>query len=160
MLNIGPAEVLVLVIIALVVVGPNRLPEMGRMVGKGLRYVRKVQDEVRDMVDTSFDDEWKSTASDLRDAVDGVRKAADPRSLFPTVPHASRPGIPESRPTFPDEDLQDGPSEPDQPMPHDDGSADTEDDAEAGAERDPTAPPEVSTQETVPDATRPQIDSD
>lgn len=35
--NVGPMELVVVLIIALVVLGPKRLPEVGRSVGKGLR---------------------------------------------------------------------------------------------------------------------------
>jgi len=35
--NIGPMELLVVLIIALVVLGPKKLPEVGRSVGKGMR---------------------------------------------------------------------------------------------------------------------------
>ncbi len=35
--NIGPMEILVVLIIALVVFGPKRLPELGRSLGKGIR---------------------------------------------------------------------------------------------------------------------------
>ncbi len=38
--NIGPLEVLVVLIIALVVFGPKRLPELGRSLGKGIREFR------------------------------------------------------------------------------------------------------------------------
>ena len=38
--NIGPMEILVVLIIALVVFGPKRLPELGRSVGKGIREFR------------------------------------------------------------------------------------------------------------------------
>jgi Tat protein translocase TatB subunit len=48
MLNIGPQELILVLIIALVVVGPSRLPELGRTIGKALREFRKVQDEVKD----------------------------------------------------------------------------------------------------------------
>ena len=47
MLNIGPQEMLVILLVALVVVGPQRLPEMGRTIGKALRELRRAQDEVR-----------------------------------------------------------------------------------------------------------------
>jgi len=35
--NIGPLELVVVLIIALVVLGPKKLPEVGRSVGKGMR---------------------------------------------------------------------------------------------------------------------------
>lgn len=35
--NIGPLEIIVVLVIALVVLGPRRLPEFGRSVGKGMR---------------------------------------------------------------------------------------------------------------------------
>ena len=50
MFNIGPQELLVILIVALVVVGPKRLPELGRTIGRGLNEFRKLQDEVKDMV--------------------------------------------------------------------------------------------------------------
>lgn len=47
MLNIGPQEILLILIVALVVVGPQRLPEMGRTLGRALKELRKAQDEVK-----------------------------------------------------------------------------------------------------------------
>lgn len=35
--NIGPMELVIVAIIALIVLGPKKLPEAGRAVGKGLR---------------------------------------------------------------------------------------------------------------------------
>lgn len=57
MLNIGPPEILLVLVIALVVVGPSKLPELARTIGRGLSEFRKVQDEVKDMVklDLSLD---------------------------------------------------------------------------------------------------------
>jgi sec-independent protein translocase protein TatA len=39
--NVGPLELLVIGIIALVVLGPKRLPEAARSMGKGLREFRE-----------------------------------------------------------------------------------------------------------------------
>ena len=50
MFNIGPLEILTVLVIALVVVGPKRLPELARTIGRGLNEFRKIQDEVKDMV--------------------------------------------------------------------------------------------------------------
>jgi sec-independent protein translocase protein TatA len=38
--NIGPLEIVVVLIIALVVFGPKRLPELGKSMGRGIREFR------------------------------------------------------------------------------------------------------------------------
>jgi sec-independent protein translocase protein TatA len=38
--NIGPMEILVVLIIALIVFGPKRLPELGKSLGKGIKEFR------------------------------------------------------------------------------------------------------------------------
>lgn len=59
--NIGPMEILVVLIIALVVFGPKRLPELGQSVGKGIREFRgSLSGDGKD------DDEEKSAAPEPR----------------------------------------------------------------------------------------------
>jgi Tat protein translocase TatB subunit len=57
MLNIGPQELIIVLIIALVVVGPQRLPELGRTIGKAMREFRKIQDDVKDSIRFDLDAE-------------------------------------------------------------------------------------------------------
>ena len=38
--NVGPLEIIIVLIIALIVFGPKRLPELGRSLGKGIREFR------------------------------------------------------------------------------------------------------------------------
>jgi TatA/E family protein of Tat protein translocase len=57
MFNIGPLELMVILLLALVVVGPSKLPEVGRSIGRALREFRKVQDEVRDSINFNLDAE-------------------------------------------------------------------------------------------------------
>lgn len=40
MFNISPLEITVLLVIALIVLGPQRLPDMARSVGRGMREFR------------------------------------------------------------------------------------------------------------------------
>ena len=56
MFNIGPQELLLILVLALMVVGPKRLPEIARSVGKGVRELRKAQDEVRKTIQVSLDE--------------------------------------------------------------------------------------------------------
>jgi TatA/E family protein of Tat protein translocase len=55
--SLGPAEILVILVIALLVFGPNRLPEIGRQVGKSVREIRKFQQTLRsDLHDVMAED--------------------------------------------------------------------------------------------------------
>ncbi len=56
MFNIGPQELLVILLVALVIVGPKRLPELSRTVGRALRELRKAQDEVSKTINLSLDE--------------------------------------------------------------------------------------------------------
>jgi Tat protein translocase TatB subunit len=59
--NIGPQELLLILLVALVVVGPKRLPELSRTIGRGLREFRKAQDEVKKTINLSLDDSEPTT---------------------------------------------------------------------------------------------------
>ena len=48
MFNISPLEMMVLAVIALIVLGPQRLPEMARSLGRGLREFRAALSSDRD----------------------------------------------------------------------------------------------------------------
>lgn len=50
MIGLGPMELLVILIIALVVVGPERLPELMRLVAKVYREIVSAADEVKDQL--------------------------------------------------------------------------------------------------------------
>jgi sec-independent protein translocase protein TatA len=54
--NIGPEEVLLILVIALLVFGPQRLPEIARSIGRGLREFRRVSDDARDQLLGGFDE--------------------------------------------------------------------------------------------------------
>ena len=52
--NIGPGELIIVLIIALIVVGPGKLPDVGAALGKSIKEFRKAATDVKDA--TSLDD--------------------------------------------------------------------------------------------------------
>jgi sec-independent protein translocase protein TatA len=76
MLGLGPLELIIVVVIAVVVFGPKRFPEVGRAVGEGIRDLRSTI--------TSVDprDDLKSTLSraDPREELKSTPSSADPRA--------------------------------------------------------------------------------
>lgn len=87
MLNISPQELLLILLVALLVVGPKRLPELGRSLGKGIRELRKAQDEVRKTIQINMDDEPPTHARgpasmpEATSAGDGDAPAAHPDAV-------------------------------------------------------------------------------
>jgi sec-independent protein translocase protein TatA len=52
--NLGPGELLLILAIALVVLGPKKLPEVGRSLGKGMR---EFKDSISNMSASSDEDD-------------------------------------------------------------------------------------------------------
>ena len=58
-MNIGPAELLVIILFAFIIVGPERLPKAAKSIGKALRKLR----DTRDDIDQTLKDEGLDTQS-------------------------------------------------------------------------------------------------
>ena len=67
MFNIGPTELIVILVIALIVFGPKRLPEISKTVGKSLREFRKATEGIRGQIEEGLsgdeEDEEQETAT-------------------------------------------------------------------------------------------------
>jgi sec-independent protein translocase protein TatA len=48
--NIGPLELIIVLVIALLILGPGKLPEVGASLGKSIREFRKAATDVQDSV--------------------------------------------------------------------------------------------------------------
>ena len=94
MFNIGPLELMVILLLALVVVGPSRLPEVGRSIGKGLRELRKVQDEVRDSINFDLDAEPKKARPAPRTTTRTTPAPRSPRGGGPPATADDEPAVP------------------------------------------------------------------
>lgn len=47
MFNVGPTELMLILVLALIVFGPKKLPEMGKSIGRGLREFQKAKSDIR-----------------------------------------------------------------------------------------------------------------
>ena len=106
--SLGPAEILVVLVIALLVFGPNKMPDIAKQVGKGFREFRRVQQhlksELRDVV-SEFDSPSSTATVDQQPApmlppndapsTDVAASDVTPNAVAPAPPAAteSTPGV-------------------------------------------------------------------
>jgi len=83
MFNIGLPELLIIVAIALIVFGPNKLPELAKAFGKAMREFKKATEEIKESFEAETKDleELKSNLTQenlLTDLAEEVTSSAEP----------------------------------------------------------------------------------
>ena len=71
MFGIGLPELLVIMAIALIVIGPKKLPDLARALGKGMAEFRKATQEIKDSLD--IDEDLQEMKKDLTDSISGIK---------------------------------------------------------------------------------------
>jgi sec-independent protein translocase protein TatA len=56
MFGIGTPEIIIIIVVALLVFGPKRLPDIGKSLGKGLREFKKATSEFKDQMNNPIDE--------------------------------------------------------------------------------------------------------
>lgn len=82
--NVGPLELVIVLIIALLVIGPKRLPEMGNSIGKTIREFRAASSDVSEAISLEPD---KKPANQQMSAA----PAATPTEVAPPASAAEQP---------------------------------------------------------------------
>jgi sec-independent protein translocase protein TatB len=106
MLNFSPEKLFLVAIIALVVLGPHRLPQAARSLGRFLGQLRHMsasfQDEVRGALSDPID-AFNGTIGDFRpqNLSRSVRQAITDTLTTPSAPAAAAAPSPESVPSSP-----------------------------------------------------------
>ena len=73
-MNLGGGEILVILVIALLVLGPSRLPGAGRQIGRALAEFRRMSSGVQDDLREAMNVEGvRETVNQVRDALDVPR---------------------------------------------------------------------------------------
>jgi len=86
MFGLSFGEILIIAVLALLLLGPERLPEAAKTFGKGLRDIRKATEDLKDQVQREID----------VDGPKGVRPALVPPVALPPVPGPAGPPPPAS----------------------------------------------------------------
>jgi Tat protein translocase TatB subunit len=85
--SLGPLEILVILVVALIVLGPERLPKAARQVGKAVAEVRRwsggIQAEVRDAFNTDSEPDHPAVATP---PVNGASATSEPTAPAPDAP--------------------------------------------------------------------------
>lgn len=72
MFDLGTQELILIFIVAFLVFGPKKLPELGRTLGKGIRELKAAMRGVKDSLEEAGGDlteELKEAKSDLEDSI-------------------------------------------------------------------------------------------
>ena len=83
--SLGMPEMLVILVIALIIFGPRKLPELGRSLGKSLAEFKKASNELRSTLEEEIRLDEQKTTEEKR-AVEAA-KTATPPPAAPTVAH-------------------------------------------------------------------------
>ena len=92
--SLGGAELLIILVLALLLFGPRKLPEIGRTLGKGLTEFRKATSEFKANLEREVDlKEVKDARDTIREAKQEIRSTIDGtgRLEVPAPPPAPKP---------------------------------------------------------------------
>ena len=91
-LGIGPAELLLIFIIALIVFGPGKLPELARTLGKAMRELRRMSLEVTAEFAKELQD-MEAISREVKETTETIKQAVDiKRTLVESVEPALTAG--------------------------------------------------------------------
>lgn len=72
-MNLGAPEILTILVVALVIFGPKKLPELGRSLGSGIREFRKGTQGLKEELEQSFKDEPVTSARTVSASAPSVK---------------------------------------------------------------------------------------
>jgi sec-independent protein translocase protein TatA len=97
--NIGAPELIIILVIALLILGPGKLPEVGASIGKSIREFRKASSDVSDTMKVDTSPLPPAAPREEATPAPAVAPTAADLPGAPTVPTAPSAGPRPSEPT-------------------------------------------------------------
>jgi sec-independent protein translocase protein TatA len=89
--SIGMPELLIIFVIALIIFGPRKLPELGRSLGKSLAEFKRASNELRNTLEEEIRIEEQKEAVSKNEEHKDSKSSASPSSTIGTVAHTDEP---------------------------------------------------------------------
>jgi sec-independent protein translocase protein TatA len=83
--SIGFGEIVIILVLALIIFGPRRLPEMGKTIARSLRDVRRATSEIRTEIQSDIDEPPEATVDERARKIEErkARSQAPPEETAP-----------------------------------------------------------------------------
>jgi len=102
MFGLGVPEMIFILLLALLIFGPKKLPEIGRTLGKGMSEFRKASNELTRSINAELSlDEDPTPAQPMRRTSPAIPQDTQPRAASPLIAAVPAPPAPEAAPAEP-----------------------------------------------------------
>lgn len=89
MFGIGLPELIIIMVIALIIIGPSKLPDLARALGKGMAEFKKATQEIKESLDV--DQDFQDIRNDLSDTVSSLNRPVEEREPVDKAPQGGAP---------------------------------------------------------------------
>ena len=81
MFGIGSSELLIILLIALLVLGPNEIPKLAKSLGRGMRELERAKNELKDSIQFEIDEEARAAKEPEKPADEAAAEAEESKTI-------------------------------------------------------------------------------
>ncbi|HYX20104.1 MAG TPA: twin-arginine translocase TatA/TatE family subunit [Thermoanaerobaculia bacterium] len=98
--SVGMPELILIFVVALLVFGPKKLPELGKSLGRGLAEFKKASEDLKKTIEDEIE-QGKKEAADVKQNVVEVRRSLEAVPSPAPEPAAPEASVPRTEPGAP-----------------------------------------------------------